>query len=350
MNRFKIGKKFIGLNDPCFIVAEISANHGGQIKNALTIIRNAKKIGLDAIKIQTYTADTITLRSKKKDFLITKNSPWKKNNYLWNLYNRAHTPWDWHKKLFKEAKKNKIILFSSPFDETAVDLLEKLECPIYKIASPEINHVPLLKKVAQTKKPVFLSTGLAKVDDVYLAIRTLKKYGTKKIVLMKCTTDYPAKYDELNLITISDYNKKFGVIPGYSDHTKDYIAPIVSVALGAKVLEKHIKLKNQKSVDDFFSMNTKHFEKMIKEIRNTENSIGKISYDITKGSLKHYRGRRSIYVSQNILKGQKISLGNIKIVRPNFSLHPKYFSKILGKKVKKNLSKGSRIKLSFLKN
>ena len=349
MKKFKIANKFVGLTERCFVVGEISANHAGKIKNALKIINEAKKIGVDALKIQTYTADTITLKSKNKDFLISKNSPWKKNNNLWSLYNRAHTPWKWHKKLFSFAKKKKVILFSSPFDETAVDLLQKLNCPAYKIASPEINHIPLLKKVAKTKKPIILSTGLADLNDIKLAIKTLKTNGSKKIILMKCTTDYPAKLNELNLKTLKSYYKKFKAIPGYSDHTKDHVAAITSVVLGAKVLEKHIKLTNQKSVDDFFSMDIQNFKKMITQIRDVEKTIGKISYNISKGSIKHFKGRRSIYISENILKGQKITLKNVKIVRPNKSLHPKYFDKIIGKKVKKNLSKGSRIKLSFLK-
>lgn len=349
MKRFKIGKKFIGLNDPCFIVAEISANHNGKISNAIKIIKHASKIGVNAIKLQTYTADTITLNSYKKDFLISKKSPWQKQKNFWNLYKKGHTPWEWHKKLFKEAKKNNLEIFSSPFDEKAVDFLEKLGCVAYKIASPEINHIPLLAKVGKTGKPVILSTGLSRLSDIKLAISTLKKNGSKNIILLKCTTNYPAKINEINLATLSDYKKRFNVISGFSDHTKGKIAALTSVALGAKVLEKHFSLKGKKSLDDFFSMNHIQFKEMVEEIREVEKAIGNINYNISKGSKTHFKGRRSIYVSENIKKGELITKKNIKIVRPNYGLHPKYFSKILGKKVKKNLTAGSRFKLSYIK-
>ena len=349
MKRFKIGKKFIGLNDPCFIVAEISANHNGKISNAIKIIKHASKIGVNAIKLQTYTADTITLNSYKKDFLISKKSPWQKEKNFWNLYKKGYTPWEWHKKLFKEAKKNNLEIFSSPFDEKAVDFLEKLGCVAYKIASPEINHIPLLAKVGKTGKPVILSTGLSRLSDIKLAISTLKKNGSKNIILLKCTTNYPAKINEINLATLSDYKKRFNVISGFSDHTKGKIAALTSVALGAKVLEKHFSLKGKKSLDDFFSMNHIQFKEMVEEIREVEKAIGNINYNISQGSKTHFKGRRSIYVSENIKKGELITEKNIKIVRPNYGLHPKYFNKILGKKVKKNLTAGSRFKLSYIK-
>jgi len=349
MKRFKIGKKFIGLNDPCFIVAEISANHNGKISNAIKIIKHASKIGVNAIKLQTYTADTITLNSYKKDFLISKKSPWQKEKNFWNLYKKGYTPWEWHKKLFKEAKKNNLEIFSSPFDEKAVDFLEKLGCVAYKIASPEINHIPLLAKVGKTGKPVILSTGLSRLSDIKLAISTLKKNGSKNIILLKCTTNYPAKINEINLATLCDYKKRFNVISGFSDHTKGKIAALTSVALGAKVLEKHFSLKGKKSLDDFFSMNHIQFKEMVEEIREVEKAIGNINYNISQGSKTHFKGRRSIYVSENIKKGELITKKNIKIVRPNYGLHPKYFNKILGKKVKKNLTAGSRFKLSYIK-
>ena len=348
MKRFKIGKKFVGISDPCFIVAEISANHGGKISNAIKIIRHASKIGVDAVKLQTYTAGSITLNSYKRDFLISKNSPWKKEKNFWNLYNKGHTPWDWHKKLFKEAKKNNLEIFSSPFDEKSVDLLEKLGCVAYKIASPEINHIPLLVKVAKTKKPIILSTGLSRLADIKLAISVLKKNGCKNIILLKCTTDYPAKIEETNLTTLKDYKKRFNVIPGFSDHTKGKIAALTSVALGAKLLEKHFSLKGKSSLDDFFSMNEVEFGKMVVEIRDVEKVIGNINYNITKGSKNHFKGRRSIYVSKNIKKGEQITKNNIQIVRPNYGLHPKYFNKVLGKKVKKNMTAGTRLRLSCI--
>jgi len=349
MKRFKIGKKFIGISDPCFVVAELSANHGGKISNAIKIIKHASQIGVDAVKLQTYTADSITLNSYKKDFLIPKKSPWSKEKNLWNLYEKGHTPWSWHEKLFTEAKKNNIEIFSSPFDEKSVDLLEQLGCVAYKIASPEINHIPLLIKVARTKKPVILSTGLSSLHDIKLAISVLKKNGCKNIILLKCTTDYPAELDETNLITLDDYKKRFNVIPGFSDHTKGKIAALSSVALGAKFLEKHFLLKGTKSLDDFFSMNHIEFGKMIKEIRDVEKVIGNVSYDIAKGAKVHFKGRRSIYISKDIQKGEILTKDNIQIVRPNYGLQPVHFNKILGKKINKSLKAGSRMKLSYIK-
>ena len=222
-------------------------------------------------------------------------------------------------------------------------------CVAYKIASPEINHIPLLAKVGKTGKPVILSTGLSRLSDIKLAISTLKKNGSKNIILLKCTTNYPAKINEINLATLSDYKKRFNVISGFSDHTKGKIAALTSVALGAKVLEKHFSLKGKKSLDDFFSMNHIQFKEMVEEIREVEKAIGNINYNISQGSKTHFKGRRSIYVSENIKKGELITKKNIKIVRPNYGLHPKYFNKILGKKVKKNLTAGSRFKLSYIK-
>ena len=345
----KLKDKKIGLNQRCFIVAELSANHSGKIENIFKLIDIAKKIKVDAVKIQTYKPDTITLDVKKKDFLIEKNSKWHKEKYLWNLYSKAHTPWEWHKEIFKYAKRKKMIVFSSPFDETAVDLLESLNCPAYKIASPEINHIPLLKKVANTGKPIIISTGLANLEDIKLAIKTVRNKGNNKIILLKCTTEYPAPLESINLKTINDINKKFGVIPGFSDHTLGNEAAIASVVMGSKLLEKHIYLKGQKtSVDKFFSIDEKQFSQLVKNIRNTEKSIGVVEYKVNNHAKKNLRGMRSIYFSENLKKGEIITKKNIKIVRPSFGLHPKYYEHILGKKVKKNYKIGDRVNLNWI--
>ncbi len=345
----KIGKTLIGKNHPCFVVAEMSGNHNNDINQALKIVRAAKRSGANAIKIQTYTADTITLKSNKKDFLISNKSPWKKYKNLWNLYHKAHTPLSWHKKIFEEAKKLNLEYFSSPFDETAVDFLETLDVKAYKIASPEINHIPLIKKIAKTNKPVILSSGLSNFNDLNLAIKTIKKLGNNKIILLKCNSSYPSPIEDSNIQTISDIYKRFKVLPGLSDHTTDNVSAIASIALGASLIEKHIKLNNVKTIDSFFSINEKKFKTLIDDIRKVELSLGKISYELTKSSKINSGGRRSIYVSKKIKKGDSLTKENIKIVRPSYSLHPKYYEKILDYKAKKNLDIGDRITFKNIK-
>ncbi len=283
------------------------------------------------------------MKSNKKDFLISNQSPWKKYKNLWNLYHKAHTPLSWHKKIFDEAKKLNLEYFSSPFDENAVDFLETLKVKAYKIASPEINHIPLIKKIAKTKKPIILSSGLSNYSDLNLAIKTIRKLGNNKIILLKCNSSYPSPIEDSNIITISDIFKRFRVLSGLSDHTTDNTSAIASVALGASLVEKHIKLNEEKTIDSFFSINEKNFKTLVSDIRKLELSLGKVSYDLTKSSKINYGGRRSIYISKKIKKGEILTKRNIKIVRPSYSLHPKYYDKILGYKAKKNLDIGDRI-------
>tara|TARA_B110000238_G_C16117295_1_gene435482 strand:+ start:871 stop:1926 length:1056 start_codon:yes stop_codon:yes gene_type:complete len=341
----KFGKTLIGNNKKSFVIAEMSGNHNSSLSKAMKIILAAKKCGACAIKLQTYTADTITIKSNKKDFLIPKNSPWSKKKNLWNLYNYAHTPWAWHKKLFDYANKIGIEIFSSPFDDSAVDLLESLNCKAYKIASSEINHIPLLERVAKTKKPIFLSTGLASYKDIDLAIKTLRKKKVKKIILLICKSNYPAKVEEYNLKLIKLFKKKYNIIIGLSDHTLGNSLAISSLTLGARVFEKHFKLNNQKdSVDSFFSQNESDFKKYISEIREVEAALNYSKKVDSNGSKK----MRSIYVSKKILKNEKITNQNIKISRPGLSLHPKYFSKIIGLKVNRSLNLGDRLSLKFI--
>ncbi|MAV05595.1 MAG: pseudaminic acid synthase [Candidatus Pelagibacter sp.] len=348
---FKIGKKNVGHGKKTFVVAELSGNHNQSLKRAKKLIKFAKLAGADAVKLQTYTADTITLKSNKKDFKIKQNSPWKKYNNFWDLYNVASTPWSWHKELFKIAKQNNIEIFSSPFDESAVDFLEDLNCPAYKIASPEINHIPLIEKVGKTKKPVIISTGLANLKDIKLALKTLKKNGCNKIAILQCVSSYPAPLSEQNLKIIPDIQKKFKVLSGLSDHTIGNTSALASVALGGSIVEKHFTIDEKiKTVDSFFSSNFQTFKDMVKKIREVELSIGKAQYDISKASKKHLKGRRSIYISKLINKGEKLSKKNVKIVRPHFGLHPKFFSKVLGKISKKKLTEGTPLKIRYLKN
>lgn len=350
MKKIKLGKKIITKKSPAYIVAEISANHCQSLKKAIKLIEIAKKIGADAVKIQTFKPESLAIRNiDKNKSLLSKNSPWKKYNDRYKLFKKAQLPYHWHKKLFQRAKKIDITLFSSPFDLNAVDFLEKLNCPIYKIASPEITDIPLIAKVAKTKKPVILSLGLAKIKDINLAISTLKKNGCKKFILLKCQSHYPADPGKLNLKAIKILEKKYNCPIGFSDHTLGIGSSISAVILGACVIEKHIKYyKEKKSLDAFFSLDPHQFKQMIEEIRVAENSIGKNSLQIDVKTLKAMNGRKSIIVSQNINKGEVVNKNNIKIVRPGYGLHPKYYYKILGKKVKKKFFIGQSLKLKYI--
>ncbi len=263
------------------------------------------------------------------------------------MYDYAKTPWEWHKKLFKIAKKVGIEIFSSPFDETAVDFLEKLNCQAYKIASSEINHIPLLEKVAKTKKPIILSTGLANAKDVDLAIKTLRKNHSKKIILLLCRSKYPANISDYNLKLIETFKKKYQIVIGLSDHTNGNSLAISALTIGAKVFEKHFKLNTQKkSVDSFFSQNENEFKNYVSDIRGVEHAL---NIKINK-NLEGFKSMRSIYVQKKILKNERLNNLNIKICRPGYSLHPKHYNQILGKKVNKNLFPGDRLKLKYLKN
>lgn len=340
----KIGKHILGPGHPAFIVAEMSGNHGGKLEIALEIVRAAKRAGADAIKLQTYTADTITIKSDKEDFSIIKESPWASHATLWDLYDKAHTPWNWHEAIFREAREQGIEVFSSPFDETAVDLLESLKVNVYKIASPEITNIPLLEKVAQTGKPVIFSTGIANEVDIELAMETLKNSGAKEIIILKCTTTYPAPAEESNLLTIPDIIKKFGVLSGLSDHSLGTAAALATVVLGGSLVEKHFTLDNDvETVDSFFSSGEKEFTHMVKEIRFIEKALGTVNYDITQSALPSLRGRSSLYISANIKAGEAFSKENIKAVRPSFGLHPKHYKEVIGRRAKHDLTIGDRV-------
>jgi pseudaminic acid synthase len=339
----------IGSNTPTYIIAEMSANHGGNFGTAIKIINKAKACGADAVKLQTYRGDTITLDSDSDDFLIPGDSPWKEHNTLYSLYEKASTPWEWHEALFKEGKKVGIDVFSSPFDLTAVDFLEELNNPIYKIASPEITDIPLLKKVGATGKPVILSTGVATLEDLSLAVRTLRGAGCQHLTILKCTTAYPTPYDEVNLRTIPHLAETFDCYAGISDHTLGIGVPIAAVALGAKVIEKHFVLdKNDQSVDAFFSLSPDEFKLMVEEVRKVESAIGKVTYELTAEAKKSFRARRSLYASKNIVKGEVFSEDNVKSVRPGLGLHPKHFEALVGKKAIQDIAKGDRISWNLI--
>lgn len=344
MKAIKIGNKTIDASAPCFIVAEMSANHGGNFDKALSLIKAAAESGADAVKLQTYRADTITLDSLKEDFRLSQDNPWKDFQNFFALYQKAFTPWEWHADLIKEGKKLGVEVFSSPFDESAVDFLENLEVPAYKIASPEITDIALLQKVAATGKPVIVSTGLATAEDIDLAVTILRKHGCTEIVLLKCTTAYPAPPSEINLRTIPHMAEKFNCFVGISDHTLGIGIPVAAVSLGAKLIEKHFVLdKTGDSVDGFFSLEPREFKMMVEEIRKVEEALGTVNYDLTPTAQKNLVARRSLYVAKAVKKGEKFTLENVKSVRPSFGLHPKNLDSILGRKAKVNLGKGDRL-------
>jgi N-acetylneuraminate synthase/pseudaminic acid synthase len=340
----RIGNHTLGPGHPTFIVAEMSGNHGGSLERALEIVRAAKRSGADAIKLQTYTADTITLKCDREDFLIPAGTPWEDHSTLWDLYDKAHTPWDWHETIFREARVLGLEVFSSPFDESAVELLEQLGAPAYKVASPEITDIPLLERVARTGKPVIISTGISELADIELALSTLRGAGASNIIVLKCTTAYPAPIEESNLRTISDMISRFGVLSGLSDHSIGTAAPVAAVALGASFIEKHFTLDDSKeTVDSFFSSGEEEFTRMVQDIRLVEKALGCASYEITPSALSSLRGRRSLYVSAEIKAGEKITKHNIKSVRPSFGLHPKYYKELLGRSAKCDLQLGDRL-------
>ena len=340
----------IGGRNRCFIIAEISANHAGKLSNMLKLITKSKEIGADAVKIQTYTPEDITINCNNKDFVINKKSSWANFGNFWNLYNKAQTPDEWHNKIFKHARKVGILIFSSPFSESSVDLLESLNCPIYKLASPEITHIPLIEKIAQTKKSIIISTGLSNKEDIHLAIKRFRNISKANIYLLKCTTEYPAPYEDINLKTMIDMKNKFKTEVGLSDHTLGIEVPLGAIAMGASIIEKHICIsKKIKSVDNFFSLDVNEFQHMISAIRNLEKAMGKITYEIPKNIKKNLSSRRSIYFSSELEKNSLITKDNIKIVRPSYGLHPKYYNKILGKKVKKKCFKGERVTVEIIK-
>lgn len=326
-----------------FIVAEMSANHKGSIKIAIETIKAAKRAGADAIKLQTYTPNTITIDSKKNDFIVNSGSIWDGRTFF-DLYKEAHTPWEWHETLFKVAKNEGLVCFSSPFDKTAVDFLENLNNPIYKIASFEITDIPLIDYIASKNKPIILSTGIAEKSDIELALKTIKKKNSNKIILLKCTSSYPAPTGEANLITLTDYSKTFGVIPGLSDHTLGLTAPIVATTLGAKVIEKHFMLdRSVGGPDSKFSLDEKDFSEMVKKVREAEELIGNLRYDLTKKQIEGRDFARSLYIIKDVKKGDLLNEENIRSIRPGYGLHPKFYYSVIGKKFKDNFTKGSRL-------
>lgn len=325
------GRRISTENYP-YIIAEMSANHNGNIENALRIISEAKRCGADAVKLQTYTAETITLDSKSDDFQI-KDGLWAGQS-LYELYEKAHTPWDWHPTLFAHAKKMGIDIFSTPFDKSAVDLLESLNAPAYKIASFECIDLPLIKYVASTKKPMIISTGMADKNEVLEAVETAREGGCNELILLQCVSSYPAPSKDYNLRTITDMQRVFNCPVGLSDHTVDNTAAFVSIALGAVLIEKHFTLdRNAGGPDDSFSMEPSDLEALCKGSKIAFESLGSVGYSLKSSEVGNIKFRRSLYFVSQLRAGATVTESDIRSVRPGYGLAPKFYDKVVGSKV-----------------
>jgi len=331
-----------------FFVAEISANHNGSLSHAKKLIKTAKKYGADAVKLQTYTPDTLTIKSNKPDFKI-RGGLWN-GKTLWDLYYKAQTPFEWHKELFNYAKKLKITCFSTPFDESAVDLLENFNCPFYKVASFEMNHVPLIKKIAQTKKPIIISTGMANLKEIDVAYKTAKKNGAKEIVLLYCVSNYPSKISDFNFNNIRILKERYNCKVGFSDHSTDNKVVATAIAAGAEVIEKHIALENQKKgLDLAFSIKGKEIKDYAKVVKDTYLMMGREYFFRNKSEDNSLQFRRSIYAVSDIKKGEKFTKKNIRVIRPGFGIQPVYFEKLINKKSPYNIKSQTSLKKILLK-
>ena len=340
----KIGAKKIGGDNPVFIIGELSANHNQDFNLATKTIRALKKSGADAVKIQTYTADTLTINSDQKYFKIKQGTIWD-NTTLYKLYQKAYTPWEWQPKLKKIAEDLGLTFFSSPFDNSAVDFLHKLKVPAYKIASFEITDHGLIEYAAKKKKPMIISTGIATQEDISEALRVCHDAGNDQVALLKCTSAYPAPSDEMNLRTIPDMQKRFKTVVGLSDHSEGSAAAIAAVALGAKIIEKHFILdRKMGGPDSKFSIQPQEFLQMVKQIRITEQALGKVTYKLSDQAKKSRELSRSLFVVEDIKKGELITKKNVRSIRPGFGLHPKFLKTVLGETAKKDVKRGTPLK------
>jgi len=324
-----------------FIIAELSANHNGSLDTALKTIDAMKESGADAVKLQTYTPDTITLDCDSEMFTISQGTLWDKRKFH-DLYAEAMTPWEWHPILFDHAKSLGMEAFSSPFDQSSVDFLGNLDVPAYKIASFEITDIPLIEYAAAKGKPIIISTGIATLRDIEDALDACRRVGNDQITLLKCTSAYPAALEEMNLLTISDMQSRFGVNIGLSDHTMSLAAPVAAVALGARVIEKHFILdRDMGGADSAFSLNPQEFKMMVDTVRDCEKLLGKVTYELSPKSLKSREFSRSLFIAEDVKAGETISATNVRSVRPGFGLPPKHLKEIIGKKFKEDISKGT---------
>ncbi|WP_423236908.1 pseudaminic acid synthase [Clostridium diolis] len=344
----KLDNRIVDENNPTFIVAELSANHNGSFENAVELIKEAAEAGVDAIKLQTYTADTITIDCDKDYFRIKQDTLWD-GRTLYNLYKEAYMPWEWQPKLKKIAEEEGLICFSSPFDKAAVDFLEDIKVPAYKVASFEITDIPLIEYMASKGKPMILATGIATLADIEEAVNACRRVGNNQIAILKCTSAYPAPFEEMNLRTIPNLAETFGVISGLSDHTLGINVAIAAVSLGAKIIEKHFTLcRADGGPDAAFSLEPDELKTMVKAIRETEKALGEVSYNLTDKMQKSREFSRSLFIVKDIKKGEILTEENIRSIRPGFGLHTKYYRDIIGKKAKNDIKKGTPMEWNFI--
>ncbi|APC41165.1 pseudaminic acid synthase [Clostridium estertheticum] len=346
----KISDKVISENSAVFVVAEISANHNGNFDNAVKLIKEAAKAGVDAVKLQTYTADTITIDCNNEYFQIKQGTLWDGRN-LYNLYKEAYTPWEWQPKLKEIAEEEGLICFSSPFDKTAVDFLEDMNVPVYKVASFEITDIPLIEYMASKGKPMILATGIATLSEIQEAIDACKRVGNYQIAILKCTSAYPAPLEDMNLKTIPNLAETFNVVSGLSDHTIGISVPIAAVALGAKIIEKHFTLcRADGGPDAAFSLEPDELKAMVISIREIEKALGTVTYDLTDKMKNSRAFSRSLFAVENIKKGEVLTENNVKSIRPGYGMHTRYYNEIIGKIAKTDINKGMPMEWNLIDN
>ena len=346
MKEIRIRNKKIGEGHPAYIIAEMSANHAGSKERAKEIIHAAKESGADCIKLQTYTPDTITIDCDKEWFTV-KNAAWEGEN-LYHLYSRAYTPWEWQQELKEEADKVGIDFLSTPFDASAVDFLEDIGLEFYKIASFELVDIPLVKYVASKGKPIIMSTGMATVEEIQEALQAINGQGNEQVVLLKCSSAYPAVVEDMNLRTISDMRERFQTPVGISDHSPGSLSATVAVAQGGCVIEKHFCIGREvENPDAFFSMTPEEFSEMVKQVRLVEDSLGKVTYGVSRQEEESYFSRKSIFVVQDIKKGEILTPENIRVIRPAYGLKPKYYEEVLGRRAVSDLERGTPLAMEM---
>ena len=348
MKTYSNASRAVGVGQPVYIIAELSANHNGSLDSALDIIRLAAESGADAIKLQTYTADTLTIDCDKEPFILRGGTIWD-GRKLYDLYSEASTPWEWHQALFDEAKKYGLDCFSTPFDDSAVEFLEQFDPPFHKVASFELTHHPLLRTIAQTGRRVIMSTGMASLEEIEEALAVLRENGSGEVILLKCTSSYPAPPEEANLARMSDMAERFGVTVGLSDHTMDLAVPVAAVALGATVIEKHFcRSRSESGPDSSFSLEPTEFCEMVDAVRIAEKAIGKAVYTRTVAEEKSVASRTSIFVVEPIAAGEELTRENIRIIRPGYGSAPKFLEDVLGRTAKQDIERGTPLGLELL--
>ena len=346
-----IQSRDIGLKEKPFIIAEMSGNHNGSLDRAITLVDAAAEAGADAVKLQTYTADTLTLDLKSDAFVISDPGSLWYGKSLYELYSEASTPWEWHADIMTHAAKRGLICFSSPFDTSAVDFLESLGVAAYKIASAEVIDHALIQYVAETGKPIIISTGMATLSEIAEAVAVCHSVGNKNIALLQCTASYPASPENSNILTIPNMRETFGCEVGLSDHTMGILGPVVATVLGATTIEKHFILdKSIGGPDAHFSLDEKEFTEMVNAVRNAESMVGEVDYKMTEKKKKSRQFSRSLFIVKDVKAGEKITLENVRSIRPGFGMHPKYLSELLGKEFNQNIKVGEPLTFNLIKN